>query len=124
MKRRDAMKGAAGVAAAAAPLGVIHAGNTWVDSRDGTDNGAHDQAAVQRNDLYTEKYKGRTITVSETDETVHIDGRPLPLMKMGEGAYLSALCHYRFASSPLVAGREAVDELRGANLLATGTHHA
>ncbi|MFC9062051.1 tyrosinase family oxidase copper chaperone, partial [Streptomyces sp. NPDC057074] len=73
--------------------------------------------------LYTEQYKGRTITVSKSSEKVHIDGEELHLMKLGEGAYLSSMCHYRFEATPLAAGRQAVDELRGANLLPSGGHH-
>lgn len=122
MKRRNVVKGVAGgVAAAAVPLGVIEAGRRHL----GAPDDANDvRAAAQRPGPYTETYKGRTITVSDADETVRIDGKPLHLMKMGEGAYLSAMCHYRMAPTPLAAGRQAVDELRGANLLPTGSHHA
>ncbi|WP_225321001.1 MULTISPECIES: bagremycin/ferroverdin biosynthesis copper chaperon BagZ/FevE [Streptomyces] len=122
MKRRDVMKGMAGAAAvAAAPAAVIHAGNSWAAAND---DAAVTQAAEESGDLYTEQYKGRTITVSKSTEKVHIDGKELHLMKMGEGAYLSAMCHYRFEPTPLAAGRQAVDELRGANLLPSTGHHA
>ncbi|GAA3101317.1 hypothetical protein GCM10010449_25570 [Streptomyces rectiviolaceus] len=118
------MKGMAGTAAVAAvPIAVMQAGNSWVAAHDGGDDPAKDQAADGPRDLYTEKYKGRTITVSNSAETVHIDDKPLHLMKLGDGAYLSAMCHYRIESTPLAAGRQAVDELRGANLLPS-THHA
>lgn len=121
MKRRDVMKGIAGAAAvAAAPAAVIHAGNTWAAAHD---DGAAPRAAGESGDLYTEQYKGRTITVSKSSEKVHIDGRELHLMKLGEGAYLSAMCHYRFEPTPLAAGRQAVDELRGASLLPSAGHH-
>lgn len=71
-----------------------------------------------------EIYRGRRIAVTELDgnAAVYIDGRRLHLMKYGEDAYLSALCHYEFAPTPLAAARRAVDQLRGANLLATGPH--
>ncbi|WP_246340247.1 bagremycin/ferroverdin biosynthesis copper chaperon BagZ/FevE [Streptomyces lunaelactis] len=125
MKRRDVMKGIAGAAAVAAvPVAVIHAGNSWVAADDGVHDAAQGQAAEGPQDLYTEKYKGRTITVSRTAGTVHIDDKPLHLMKLGDDAYLSAMCHYRIEPTPLAAGRQAVDELRGANLLPSGTHHA
>ncbi|MGW2173271.1 bagremycin/ferroverdin biosynthesis copper chaperon BagZ/FevE [Streptomyces sp. NPDC001705] len=122
MKRRDVMKGVAGaVAVAAAPAAVIHAGNTWADSH--ADAPVARTAADESGDVYTEQYKGRTITVSKSAEKVHIDGEELHLMKLGEGAYLSSMCHYRFEATPLAAGRQAVDELRGANLLPSGGHH-
>ncbi|MFE1440809.1 bagremycin/ferroverdin biosynthesis copper chaperon BagZ/FevE [Streptomyces sp. NPDC058739] len=121
MKRRDVMKGMAGAAAVAAvPAAVIHAGNTWAAAND---DAAGTRSAEEAADLYTEQYKGRTITVSQSTEKVHIDGKELHLMKLGEGAYLSAMCHYRFEPTPLAAGRQAVDELRGANLLPSGGHH-
>ncbi|MEJ1200614.1 bagremycin/ferroverdin biosynthesis copper chaperon BagZ/FevE [Streptomyces sp. BB1-1-1] len=122
MKRRDVMKGMAGaVAVAAAPAAVIHAGNTWAASNE--DAAAPGAAGEESGDLYTEQYKGRTITVTKSTEKVRIDGRELHLMKLGEGAYLSSMCHYRFEATPLAAGRQAVDELRGANLLPSGGHH-
>lgn len=124
MKRREVMKGLAVAAVAAVPVGVIQTGNSWVAAHDGTADTAAGQGTEELPDLYTETYKGRTITVSRSAETVHIDDKPLHLMKLGEGAYLSAMCHYRFESTPLAAGRQAVDELRGANLLPSGTHHA
>jgi len=73
---------------------------------------------------FTESYHGRQITVSHFDGnvTVYIDGRQLHLMKYGEDAYLSAMCHYEFAPTPLAAARRAVDQLRGASLLETGSH--
>ncbi|MFI5569146.1 bagremycin/ferroverdin biosynthesis copper chaperon BagZ/FevE [Streptomyces sp. NPDC051740] len=121
MNRRDAMKGIAGAAAVVtAPAAVIHAGNTWAAAND---DAAAPRAAEESGDLYTEQYKGRTITVSKSGEKVHIDGRELHLMKLGEGAYLSSMCHYRHEPTPLAAGRQAVDELRGANLLPSAGHH-
>ncbi|MQY10074.1 hypothetical protein SRB5_01780 [Streptomyces sp. RB5] len=120
MKRRDVMRGMAGVAAVTLPIAAVHAGTTWADAHD---KAATDPSATEH-DHHTETYRGRTITVSHADGAVTIDGRPLHVMKLGDGAYLSALCHYKLAPSPLAAGRHAVDELRGADLLATGTHHA
>ncbi|WP_017600511.1 tyrosinase family oxidase copper chaperone [Nocardiopsis lucentensis] len=73
-------------------------------------------------DAHTERYKDREIRVA--GETVHIDGRELHLMRIGEGAYLSSLCHYRLQRTPLDAARVAVDELRGADLLPSSSHHA
>jgi hypothetical protein len=75
---------------------------------------------------YVETYRGRSIWISsQGDEfAAHIDGRRLHLMKYGDDAYLSSLCHYEMAPSPLVAARKAVDELRGANLLPGVGHHA
>ncbi|MFI9583643.1 bagremycin/ferroverdin biosynthesis copper chaperon BagZ/FevE [Streptomyces sp. NPDC052236] len=127
MKRRDVMKGMAGAAAiAAVPVAAIQAGNSWVGAHEGAQEAAHehDRAAAGQQDLYTETYKGRTIAVSQTAGTVHIDDKPLHLMKLGEHGYLSAMCHYRIEPTPLAAGRRAVDELRGANLLPAATHHA
>ncbi|MFI0089926.1 bagremycin/ferroverdin biosynthesis copper chaperon BagZ/FevE [Streptomyces bobili] len=122
MKRRDVVKGIAGAAAVVAvPAGVIRAGDTWAAAHDDT-GGEHREEAVR--DLYTEQYKGRTITVSEATGAVHIDGKELHVMKLGDGAYLTSMCHYRIEPTPLAAGRQAVDELRGANLLPSGTHHA
>ncbi|WP_157166434.1 MULTISPECIES: bagremycin/ferroverdin biosynthesis copper chaperon BagZ/FevE [Streptomyces] len=126
MKRRNVVKGVAGgVAAAAVPFGIIEAGRDRFGAQDGAGDSADAQAAAAPGGPYSETYKGRTITVSDADDTVHIDGKQLHLMKMGEGAYLSAMCHYRMAPTPLAAGRQAVDELRGANLLpGGGSHHA
>ncbi|WP_341874850.1 tyrosinase family oxidase copper chaperone [Streptomyces albofaciens] len=68
---------------------------------------------------YTERYLGRTIRIEAVHGVprVHIDGRELQLIRMGEGAYLSPLCHYDFDRSPLAAARRAVRQLRGAQLL-------
>ncbi|MEW1551254.1 tyrosinase family oxidase copper chaperone [Streptomyces tsukubensis] len=124
MKRRNVMKGVAAAAVAAVPAAVVVAGDRGAGGGHG---GAHEAAGKHTAagaDVYTETYKGRTITVSRADDTVQIDGKPLHLMKLGDGAYLSAMCHYRFEPTPLAAGRQAVDELRGANLLPSGSHHA
>ncbi|MFE6592479.1 tyrosinase family oxidase copper chaperone [Streptomyces sp. NPDC057780] len=113
--------GGGGGGGGAPPAAVIHAGNTWAASNE--DAAAPGAAGEESGDLYTEQYKGRTITVTKSTEKVRIDGRELHLMKLGEGAYLSSMCHYRFEATPLAAGRQAVDELRGANLLPSGGHH-
>lgn len=124
MKRRDVMKGMAGAAAVAAvPVAAIQAGNSWVGAHQAREAGRGEAAAGQQ-DLHTETYKGRTIAVSQSRGTVHIDDKPLHLMKLGEHGYLSAMCHYKIEPTPLAAGRRAVDELRGANLLPGSTHHA
>jgi tyrosinase co-factor MelC1 len=101
-----------------AALGTVSVGlsvGRIVANAIGTEGELHD---------YAEIYRGRRIAVSERDgnATVYIDGRRLHLMKYGEAAYLSPLCHYEFAPSPLAAARRAVDQLRGANLLETGPH--
>lgn len=70
---------------------------------------------------HVEIYRGRRIQITQSGGA-YIDGQQLHLMEMGDGAYLSALCHYELAETPLIAARRAVDELRGANLL-TIHHH-
>ncbi|WP_267242154.1 tyrosinase family oxidase copper chaperone [Streptomyces sp. PR69] len=82
-----------------------------------------DAAAAEE---YTERYKGRTIRVlpASAGGGVLIDDRPLHLMKFADDAYLSSMCHYEMAPTPLHAARKAIDELRGAALLPSshGTH--
>nr|WP_052479057.1 tyrosinase family oxidase copper chaperone [Kibdelosporangium sp. MJ126-NF4]CEL21788.1 Tyrosinase cofactor precursor [Kibdelosporangium sp. MJ126-NF4] len=111
--RRDALK--IGVMAAASMAAVGTAGVLGAQAI--ADGGEDSQA-------HAEKYKGRDISVSEVngEPVAHIDGVPLHLMKLGDDAYMSALCHYEIVDSPLVAARRAVDELRGANLLAIAHH--
>lgn len=74
---------------------------------------------------YTEHYQGRRITVAGTERQplVRVDGRPLHVMRLSAGKYLSALCHYEFAPTPLAAARRAVEELRGAQLLPQAPGH-
>ncbi|WP_204048464.1 tyrosinase family oxidase copper chaperone [Microbispora siamensis] len=76
--------------------------------------------------LYSERYKGRTIEVRESASgtEVYVDGTRLHLMKLGENAYLSAMCHYEVLGSPVQAARAAVNELHGANLVDLGGHGA
>ncbi|MFJ8077204.1 tyrosinase family oxidase copper chaperone [Streptomyces sp. NPDC096176] len=71
---------------------------------------------------HTETYQGRTIRVAAASAGggVFIDGRPLHLMKFADDAYLSSMCHYEMAPTPLHAARRAVEELRGAALLPSG----
>jgi hypothetical protein len=70
-------------------------------------------------------YKGRQIRVTSIgdEEAVFIDGRRLHIMKLGEEHYLSAMCHYEFQKTPLACAYQAVDELRGAQLLPFAHHH-
>ncbi|MFD9790441.1 tyrosinase family oxidase copper chaperone [Streptomyces sp. NPDC059070] len=122
LNRRDVIK--RGAVAATVATGIAGAGGIAVyGSR--SDSEAPAVAAAQAADGHTETYKGRTIQVTRTgtDDAVTIDGRPLHLMKLGEGAYLSALCHYEVAKTPLHAARAAVDELHGANLVPLGDAH-
>ncbi|MEU5697003.1 tyrosinase family oxidase copper chaperone [Actinosynnema sp. NPDC020468] len=74
---------------------------------------------------HTETYRGRRIWVGaqDGDPAATVDGRPLHLMRLGDNAYLSSLCHYGAEPTPLAAARRAVDELRGANLLPASAHH-
>jgi hypothetical protein len=111
-----ATAGAAFVAAAAAvpfATGAVSAEGTAPQA----DAGAGD---------YTETYKGRTIRVAAESAGggVFIDERPLHLMKFADDAYLSSMCHYEMAPTPLHAARRAVEELRGAALLPSdhGSH--
>ncbi|WP_329399746.1 tyrosinase family oxidase copper chaperone [Streptomyces melanogenes] len=123
LNRRDVIK--RGAVAATVATGL--AGAAGVAVYGARDDGSPVTAAA-RSDDHTETYKGRTIQVTRAgaDHAVSIDGKPLHLMKLGEGAYLSALCHYEVAKTPLHAARAAVDELHGANLvpLGDGSHHS
>ncbi|POX48603.1 copper transporter [Streptomyces sp. Ru71] len=122
MDRRDVVKltaGAAFVAAAGAvPFATGAAGDTAQEPAAA--------AAGAADTGHTERYQGRTIRVAPASEGggVTIDGRPLHLMKFGEHAYLSSMCHYEMAPTPLHAARRAVEELRGAALLPSphGSH--
>lgn len=112
MTRRDAVK--IGMMAATATGAMAVAGVAGV--------GAIDSAPAAVPADHQETYRGRRIRVTHAGDAF-IDERRLHVMKVAEGAYLSALCHYEFVDTPLVAARRAVDELRGANLLPT-RHHA
>lgn len=107
MKRREVLKVAAmGVASAGLTVVSLYAGGIVAN------NGGNDHAEV---------YQGRRILVADNG-AVYIDGRQLHLMKYDDDAYLSAMCHYEFAPTPLAAARRAVEELRGADLLETASH--
>ena len=125
IKRRYMVKLTAGAALAASAAAVPFAtGAVGADGADGTPSGRATSAAGDGE--YTETYQGRTIRVAAAAAGggVFIDGRPLHLMKFADDAYLSSLCHYEMAPSPLHAARRAVEELRGARLLpnAHGAH--
>ncbi|MFJ7064723.1 tyrosinase family oxidase copper chaperone [Streptomyces sp. NPDC101115] len=117
IKRRDMVKLTAGAALAASAAAVPFATGAV---------GADDTTPAAAGGDHTETYQGRTIRVASAAAGggVFIDGRPLHLMKFADDAYLSSLCHYEMAPSPLHAARRAVEELRGAQLLPTahGAH--
>ncbi|WP_326807036.1 tyrosinase cofactor [Streptomyces sp. NBC_01775] len=118
MRRRDMVKATTGIAAGVTLTGAAGAVMVSADGSPGEEQAVKSAAAP----AHKEKYRGRTIEVTghEGAEAVRIDGRELHLMKLGEGAYLSSMCHYGFAASPLLAARRAVEELRGADLLPLG----
>jgi tyrosinase co-factor MelC1 len=120
LKRRHLLKSAAG-GAAAVGVSAIAVGTIAHTPADAPPAAAPAAAAPD----YTETYRGRSIRIGTegTEAAAWIDGRRLHLMKIGDNAYLSALCHYTVAPTPLHAARTAVDELRGANLLPLGGHH-
>ncbi|OAR25790.1 hypothetical protein A8W25_09640 [Streptomyces sp. ERV7] len=124
LNRRDVIKRGAVVATVATGLSGA-AGVAVYGAQGGSDGPA---VAAAPGDDHTETYKGRVIKVTQAGagHAVSIDGKPLHLMKLGEGAYLSALCHYEVARTPLHAARAAVDELHGANLVPLGdaSHHS
>ncbi|MEV5968492.1 tyrosinase family oxidase copper chaperone [Streptomyces sp. NPDC051921] len=113
IKRRDMVKLTAGAALAASAAAVPFATGAIGADEDPA------QAGGAAGGEYTETYQGRTIRVASAAAGggVYIDGRPLHLMKFADDAYLSSLCHYEMAPTPLVAARRAVEELRGAHLL-------
>ncbi|MBT2428566.1 copper transporter [Streptomyces sp. CB00316] len=122
MNRREmvvATTGAALVAAAAA-VPLLSGGG---DAEAAAEAAVPAEAAGQE---HTERYLGRTIRVATAADGggVYIDGRPLHLMKFADDAYLSSMCHYEMAPTPLDAARRAVEELRGAALQPSthGTH--
>ncbi|MEU1076947.1 tyrosinase family oxidase copper chaperone [Streptomyces sp. NPDC005878] len=123
LNRRDVIK--RGAVAATVATGLAGAAGVAVY---GTRDDGSPAVASAPDDGHTETYKGRVIRVTPagTDHAVSIDGKPLHLMKLGEGAYLSALCHYEVAKTPLHAARAAVDELHGAQLVPLGdaSHHS
>lgn len=117
MKRRQMIQAAAGVAAAVALPAAIGADAL----KDKLLPGQRGAEAALAADVHAETYKGRSIRIPQAEaghQVVYIDDRPLHVMKLGEAAYLSSMCHYGLEKSPLAAARRAVDELRGAQLLA------
>ncbi|WP_330333940.1 tyrosinase cofactor [Streptomyces sp. NBC_00536] len=72
--------------------------------------------------LTEETYRGRHIAVGPAG--VHIDGRPLHVMRRADGSYLSGVNHFESFATPLELARAAVDELGTARLaLAAGAPH-
>ncbi|ONK14590.1 tyrosinase cofactor [Streptomyces sp. MP131-18] len=124
LNRREMVAGVAGtalVAAAAATPLVVGDGDADAHAAHG---GGEDTGGHQGAGAYVEEYQGRTIRVVPEAEGggVFIDDRPLHLMKFADDAYLSSMCHYEMAPTPLHAARRAVEELRGAALLPSGHH--
>lgn len=121
MKRRDMVKLTAGTAVAAAVPAALVAVTANTSPNGAADPGSAARAAGSGADELVETYKGRTIRIGAATgehQAVYIDDRPLHVMKLGENAYMSSMCHYGLEASVLVAARRAVDELRGAQLLA------
>ncbi|MFI5727454.1 tyrosinase family oxidase copper chaperone [Streptomyces cyaneofuscatus] len=122
MNRREMVMATTGAAlvAAAAAVPMLSGGD---DAEAAAEAAAPAKAAGQE---HTERYLGRTIRVATAADGggVFIDGRPLHLMKFADDAYLSSMCHYEMAPTPLDAARRAVEELRGAALQPSthGTH--
>ncbi|MFJ9527952.1 tyrosinase family oxidase copper chaperone [Streptomyces cyaneofuscatus] len=122
MNRREMVMATTGAAlvAAAAAVPLLNGGD---DTGAAAEAAAPAKAAGQE---HTERYLGRTIRVATAAAGggVYIDGRPLHLMKFADDAYLSSMCHYEMAPTPLDAARRAVEELRGAALQPSthGTH--
>ncbi|MFF3996383.1 tyrosinase family oxidase copper chaperone [Streptomyces cyaneofuscatus] len=122
MNRREMVMATTGAAlvAAAAAVPLLNGGD---DTGAAAEAAAPAKAAGQE---HTERYFGRTIRVATAADGggVSIDGRPLHLMKFADDAYLSSMCHYEMAPTPLDAARRAVEELRGAALQPSthGTH--
>jgi hypothetical protein len=126
IERREMVKLTAGAALVAAAAAVPFATGAAGSHPSGTGAAAGQAGTGAADDEYTERYQGRTIRIASAAAGggVFIDGRPLHLMKFADDAYLSSMCHYEMAPTPLHAARRAVEELRGAALLpaAPGTH--
>ncbi|MEU8438427.1 tyrosinase family oxidase copper chaperone [Streptomyces sp. NPDC029216] len=73
--------------------------------------------------LTEETYRGRHISVDPARAAVHIDGRPLHVMRRADGSYLSAVNHFQSYDTPLEAARAAVDELGTTQLALAAPHH-
>jgi hypothetical protein len=90
---------------------------------------------------FAETYKGREIRGSvtvlvpaggpggagaaraEPVTEIHIDGRPLHVMRRADGTYLSEVTHYESFPTLLETARAAVDELGTAQLALPASHH-
>ncbi|MFF4578597.1 tyrosinase family oxidase copper chaperone [Streptomyces sp. NPDC001389] len=73
--------------------------------------------------LTEETYRGRHISVDPARAAVHIDGRPLHVMRRADGSYLSAMNHFQSYETPLELARAAVDELGTSQLALAAPHH-
>ncbi|MEU9038401.1 tyrosinase family oxidase copper chaperone [Streptomyces sp. NPDC048352] len=73
--------------------------------------------------LAEETYRGRHISVDPVAAVVHIDGRPLHVMRRADGSYLSAVNHFQSYETPLELARAAVDELGTTRLASAPPHH-
>ncbi|MFD4373309.1 tyrosinase family oxidase copper chaperone [Streptomyces sp. NPDC058486] len=124
LNRREMVMVTAGAAFVAAAASVPFVTGAAGASGEEPDRAA--DAAGAADQEHTERYQGRTIRVATAAAGggVYIDDQPLHLMKFADDAYLSSMCHYAMAPSPLEAARRAVEELRGAALLPSshGTH--
>ncbi|MEV8309507.1 tyrosinase family oxidase copper chaperone [Streptomyces flavidovirens] len=66
---------------------------------------------------------GDAMTVTAVrDIEVHIDGRPLHIMRRADGSYLSLVNHYESFPTLIGAARAAVDELGDAHLSVSPQH--
>ncbi|GII66513.1 hypothetical protein Skr01_65980 [Sphaerisporangium krabiense] len=119
LNRREVILRGAALAAGVGGIGTIG----YLRAVDGP--AAADPRAAHSAPVYAERYKGRAIEVHEkaSGPEVYVDGTRLHLMRLGEGAYLSSMCHYEILRSPLQAARAAVNELDGAKLLDLGAGH-
>ncbi|BAG21074.1 copper chaperon [Streptomyces griseus subsp. griseus NBRC 13350] len=123
MNRREMVMATTGAALAAAAAVPLLSGG---EGEGAAEAAAAPAKATGRGREHTERYLGRSIRVAAPADGggVFIDGRPLHIMKFADDAYLSSMCHYEMAPTPLHAARRAVEELRGAALQPSthGTH--
>ncbi|MEE1742557.1 tyrosinase family oxidase copper chaperone [Streptomyces sp. BE147] len=114
-------------------------------SQDGTMTGARPEPADRpRPERFAEMYRGREIRGTSTAELpadtpaapvhaghpvvalkdieVHVDGRPLHIMRRADGTYLSHINHYESFPTLVETARAAVDELGRAQLPLPSTH--